>query len=53
MAKMKEIATDDPLFSEGKIQADNRKSHPLYLFKAKKRWRKQCQIRANRLLRPQ
>ncbi len=36
VAKMKEMATDDPLFGKGKIRADGRKIHDLYLFEVKK-----------------
>ena len=36
IAKMKEMATDDPLFGKGVIRADGRKIHPAYLFEVKK-----------------
>jgi len=36
IAKMKEMPTDDPLFSKGSIRADGRKIHPAYLFEVKK-----------------
>jgi branched-chain amino acid transport system substrate-binding protein len=36
IAKMKETATDDPLFGKGTIRADGRKVHPMYLFEVKK-----------------
>ena len=36
MAKMKEMPTDDPLFGKGKIRADGRKIHDMYLFEVKK-----------------
>ncbi len=36
IAKMKEMATDDPLFGKGVIRADGRKVHPAYLFEVKK-----------------
>src|SRR3954449_7439538 len=36
VAKMKEMATDDPLFGKGTIRADGRKIHPAYLFEVKK-----------------
>jgi branched-chain amino acid transport system substrate-binding protein len=35
VAKMKELATDDPLFGPGFIRADGRKIHPMYLFEVK------------------
>jgi branched-chain amino acid transport system substrate-binding protein len=35
VAKMKELATDDPLFGKGSIRADGRKIHPAYLFEVK------------------
>ncbi|HRO10592.1 ABC transporter substrate-binding protein [Amaricoccus sp.] len=35
MAKMKEMPTSDPLFGEGKVRADGRKVHDMYLFKVK------------------
>jgi branched-chain amino acid transport system substrate-binding protein len=34
--KMKELATDDPLFGKGTIRADGRKIHDAYLFEVKK-----------------
>jgi branched-chain amino acid transport system substrate-binding protein len=36
LAKMKEMPTDDPLFGKGKIRADGRKIHDMYLFEVKK-----------------
>ena len=36
IAKMKELPTDDPLFSKGTIRQDGRKIHPMYLFEVKK-----------------
>ena len=36
VAKMKELATDDPLFGKGTIRADGRKMHPAYLVEVKK-----------------
>jgi branched-chain amino acid transport system substrate-binding protein len=36
VAKMKELPTDDPLFSKGTIRADGRKVHDAYLFEVKK-----------------
>src|SRR5712692_10443554 len=36
IAKMKEMPTDDPLFGKGRIRADGRKIHPMYLFEVKK-----------------
>jgi branched-chain amino acid transport system substrate-binding protein len=36
IAKMKDTATDDPLFGKGTIRADGRKIHPMYLFEVKK-----------------
>ncbi len=36
VAKMKELPTDDPLFGKGKIRADGRKIHDMYLVEAKK-----------------
>jgi branched-chain amino acid transport system substrate-binding protein len=36
VAKMKEMPTDDPLFGKGRIRADGRKIHPMYLFQVKK-----------------
>jgi branched-chain amino acid transport system substrate-binding protein len=35
MVKMKDTATDDPLFGKGYIRADGRKIHPAYLFEVK------------------
>jgi branched-chain amino acid transport system substrate-binding protein len=35
VAKMKEMATDDPLFGKGSIRADGRKIHPAYLVQVK------------------
>ena len=35
MAKMKELPTNDPLFGEGKIRADGRKIHPMYIYQVK------------------
>jgi branched-chain amino acid transport system substrate-binding protein len=35
IAKMKEMATDDPLFGKGTIRADGRKIHPAYLVQVK------------------
>ena len=35
VAKMKELATDDPLFGKGTIRADGRKIHPAYLMQVK------------------
>ena len=35
MAKMKELPTSDPLFGEGKIRADGRKIHPMYIYQVK------------------
>jgi branched-chain amino acid transport system substrate-binding protein len=35
MAKMKELPTSDPLFGDGKIRADGRKIHPMYLYQVK------------------
>ena len=35
VAKMKETATDDPLFGKGTIRADGRKIHPAYLVQVK------------------
>jgi branched-chain amino acid transport system substrate-binding protein len=35
VAKMKELPTDDPLFGKGKIRADGRALHPMYLFEVK------------------
>ncbi len=35
VAKMKEMATDDPLFGKGSIRADGRKLHPAYLVQVK------------------
>ena len=36
VAKMKELPTDDPLFSKGTIRADGRHAHDMYLFEVKK-----------------
>ncbi len=36
MARMKEMATDDALFGEGKIRVDGRTIHDMYLFEVKK-----------------
>jgi branched-chain amino acid transport system substrate-binding protein len=36
VAKMKEIATDDPLFGKGIVRADGRALHESYLFEVKK-----------------
>jgi len=36
VAKMKELATDDPLFGKGTIRADGRKVHDAYLLEVKK-----------------
>ncbi|MBO0752893.1 MAG: ABC transporter substrate-binding protein [Bradyrhizobiaceae bacterium] len=36
VAKMKDLATDDPLFGKGVVRADGRKVHPAYLFEVKK-----------------
>ncbi len=36
IAKMKELPTDDPVFGKGRIRADGRKIHPVYLFEVKK-----------------
>jgi branched-chain amino acid transport system substrate-binding protein len=36
MAKMKEMPSDDPLFGKGKIRADGRHVHDMYLFEVKK-----------------
>lgn len=35
VAKMKELATDDPLFGPGSIRIDGRALHPAYLFQVK------------------
>ncbi len=35
VAKMKELATDDPLFGQGEVRADGRKVHDMYLFRVK------------------
>jgi branched-chain amino acid transport system substrate-binding protein len=35
VAKMKEMATDDPLFGKGTIRADGRKIHPAFLVQVK------------------
>jgi branched-chain amino acid transport system substrate-binding protein len=32
VARMKDMETDDPLFGRGRIRADGRKIHPMYLF---------------------
>ncbi len=36
VAKMKAMPTDDPVFGKGRIRADGRKIHPMYLFEVKK-----------------
>jgi len=36
VAKMKELPTDDKLFGKGKVRADGRKIHPMYLVEVKK-----------------
>jgi branched-chain amino acid transport system substrate-binding protein len=36
VAKMKELATDDPLFGKGTIRQDGRKIHDAYLYEVKK-----------------
>jgi branched-chain amino acid transport system substrate-binding protein len=36
VAKMKEMPTDDPLFGKGRIRADGRKIHDMFLFEVKK-----------------
>jgi branched-chain amino acid transport system substrate-binding protein len=36
IAQMKKTPTDDPLFGKGRIRADGRKLHPVYLFEVKK-----------------
>ncbi len=36
VAQMKKMPTDDPLFGKGRIRADGRKVHPMYLFEVKK-----------------
>jgi branched-chain amino acid transport system substrate-binding protein len=36
IAKMKEMPTDDPLFSKGYVRIDGRKMHDAYLFEVKK-----------------
>ena len=36
IARMKEMATEDPLFGKGTIRADGRKIHPAYLVEVKK-----------------
>src|SRR5229473_477205 len=36
IAKMKELPTDDPVFGKGRVRADGRKIHPVYLFEVKK-----------------
>ncbi len=35
VAKMKELPTDDPLFGQGEVRADGRKTHDVYLFRVK------------------
>lgn len=35
VAKMKDLPTDDPLFGQGRIRADGRKLHPMYLYQVK------------------
>lgn len=35
VAKMKELPTDDPLFGQGEVRADGRKTHDSYLFRVK------------------
>ena len=35
-AKMKELPTDDPVFSKGRVRQDGRKIHNMYLFEVKK-----------------
>lgn len=35
VAKMKEMPTDDPLFGQGEVRADGRKTHDVYLFRVK------------------
>jgi branched-chain amino acid transport system substrate-binding protein len=35
IAKMKELPTDDPIFGKGRIRADGRKIHDVYLFEVK------------------
>ncbi|MCO6390192.1 ABC transporter substrate-binding protein [Aliihoeflea aestuarii] len=35
IAKMKELPTDDPLFGQGEVRADGRKTHDSYLFRVK------------------
>lgn len=35
MTKMKEMPTDDPLFGKGRIRADGRKIHQMYLYQVK------------------
>jgi branched-chain amino acid transport system substrate-binding protein len=32
---MKEMPTDDPLFGQGEVRADGRKTHDVYLFRVK------------------
>lgn len=36
VAKMKELATEDPAFGKGSIRADGRKMHDMFLFEVKK-----------------
>src|SRR5262245_9716681 len=36
VAKMKELPTDDPVFGKGRVRADGRKIHDMYLFEVKK-----------------
>ena len=36
VAKMKELPTDDPVFSKGRVRQDGRKIHNMYLFEVKK-----------------
>jgi branched-chain amino acid transport system substrate-binding protein len=36
IAQMKSMPTDDPLFGKGRIRADGRKLHDVYLFEVKK-----------------
>jgi branched-chain amino acid transport system substrate-binding protein len=36
IARMKELPTDDPVFGKGRVRADGRKIHPMYLFEVKK-----------------
>jgi branched-chain amino acid transport system substrate-binding protein len=35
VAKMKELPTDDPLFGQGEVRVDGRKTHDSYLFRVK------------------